>query len=156
MEFFFMHDENTVPMLEDIDFTQKSIIDAIKEVKNNAAPGTDHTFERMCKRAQRTPIYTMETLNEYWSHNTTVEIRSYMSNTKTRFPKKSPCTNGWNGLGCAKLTPVGVAWYLAQTFPVLWVAKPRVHFPCGQRQSIWKHYTSIYFWKPYTSISLVG
>ena len=41
-EFFSMNEENAGPLLGDIDFTQKSIIDAIKEVKNNAAPGTDH------------------------------------------------------------------------------------------------------------------
>ena len=40
-EFFSMNEENAGPVLGDIDFTQKSIIDAIKEAKNNAAPGTD-------------------------------------------------------------------------------------------------------------------
>ena len=60
MEFFSMHDENTGPMLEDIDFTQKSIIDAIKEVKNNAAPGTDRfpaLLLKECAEELREPLY---------------------------------------------------------------------------------------------------
>ena len=66
-EFFSINEESADPILDDIDFTRKSIIDAIKEVKNNATPGTDrfpvtYTFERMCRRAQRAPIYTMATL----------------------------------------------------------------------------------------------
>ena len=36
-----MNEESTGPILGDIDFRQKSIIDAMKEVKNIAAPGTD-------------------------------------------------------------------------------------------------------------------
>ena len=41
IEFFSTNEESTGLILGVIDFTQKSIIDAIKEVKNNAAPGTD-------------------------------------------------------------------------------------------------------------------
>ena len=40
-EFFSINEESADPILDDIDFKRKSIIDAIKEVKNNAAPGTD-------------------------------------------------------------------------------------------------------------------
>ena len=40
-EFFSMSEESVGPILGDIDFTPKSIMDAIKEIKNNAAPGID-------------------------------------------------------------------------------------------------------------------
>merc|ERR1712082_386029 len=65
MEFFYMHDENTGPMLEDIDFIQKSIIDAIKEVKNNAAPGTDRFPAKLlkeCAEELSKPLYIL------WRH----------------------------------------------------------------------------------------
>ena len=40
-EFFTIDEKDACPKLCDIDFTQKSIIDAIGDVKNNTAPGID-------------------------------------------------------------------------------------------------------------------
>merc|ERR1712121_225765 len=40
-EFFSINKDSAEPILDDIDFTRKFIIDAINEVKNNAALGTD-------------------------------------------------------------------------------------------------------------------
>ena len=65
-EFFSMNDENAGPVLGDIDFTQKSIIDAIKEVKNNAAPGTDRfpvILMKECAEELSEPLYIL------WRHS---------------------------------------------------------------------------------------
>ena len=61
-EFFSMNEESTGPILGDIDFTQKSIIDAIKEVKNNAAPGTDcfpAILLKKCTEELSEPLYIL-------------------------------------------------------------------------------------------------
>merc|ERR1711942_456176 len=66
MEFFSMQNENTGPLLVDIDFTQKSIIDAIKEVKNNAALGTDRFLAillKECAEELSEPLYIL------WRHS---------------------------------------------------------------------------------------
>ena len=65
-EFFSMNDENAGPVLGDIDFTQKSIIDAIKEVKNNAAPSTDRfpaILMKECAEELSEPLYIL------WRHS---------------------------------------------------------------------------------------
>ena len=61
-EFFSTDEENTGPKLCDIDFTQKSIIDAIGEVKNNAAPGTDRfpaVLLKKCAEELSEPLYIL-------------------------------------------------------------------------------------------------
>ena len=66
MEFFSMQNENTGPLLANIDFTQKSIIDAIKEVKNNASPGTDRfpaILLKECAEELSEPLYIL------WRHS---------------------------------------------------------------------------------------
>ena len=65
-EFFSTNDENAGPKLCDINFTQKSIIDAIGEVKNNAAPGTDRfpaTLLKKCADELSEPLYIL------WRHS---------------------------------------------------------------------------------------
>ena len=65
-EFFSTDEENTGPKLCDIDFTQKSIIDAIGEVKNNAAPGTDRfpaILLKECADELSEPLYIL------WRHS---------------------------------------------------------------------------------------
>ena len=65
-EFFSMNDENAGSVLGDIDFTQKSIIDAIKDVKNNAAPGTDRfpaILLKECAEELSEPLYVL------WRHS---------------------------------------------------------------------------------------
>merc|ERR1711909_145286 len=65
-EFFTMNEESAEPMLDDIDFTQKSIIDAIKDVKNNAAPGTDRfpvVLLKECAEELSEPLYIL------WKHS---------------------------------------------------------------------------------------
>ena len=65
-EFFSTDDKNTGPKLCDINFTQKSIIGAIGEVKNNAAPGTDHfpaTLLKKCADELSEPLYIL------WRHS---------------------------------------------------------------------------------------
>merc|ERR1712055_1151759 len=59
-------EESAEPMLDDIDFTQKSIIDAIKDVKNNAAPGTDRfpvVLLKECAEELSEPLYIL------WKHS---------------------------------------------------------------------------------------
>ena len=61
-EFFSIDDENTGPKLCDTDFTQKSIIDAIGDVKNNAAPGTDRfpaVLLKKCAEELSEPLYIL-------------------------------------------------------------------------------------------------
>ena len=41
-EFFSTEESKNSPQLEDIYFTKEMIVDAIKDIKNNSAPGTDH------------------------------------------------------------------------------------------------------------------
>ena len=64
-EFFSIDEENTGPKLCDFDFTQKPIIDAIGEVKNNAAPGTDRFPAILLKSADELsePLYIL------WRHS---------------------------------------------------------------------------------------
>merc|ERR1712033_124478 len=65
-EFFSMNDVKTDPILDDVDFTRKSIIDAIKEVKNNAAPGTDRfpvVLLKECAEELSEPLYIL------WRHS---------------------------------------------------------------------------------------
>merc|ERR1712002_68126 len=65
-EFFSTNDENAGPNLCDINFTQKSIIDAIGDVKNNAAPGTDRfpaTLLKKCADEPSEPLYIL------WRHS---------------------------------------------------------------------------------------
>jgi len=65
-EFFSMNEESVGPILGDIDFTQKSFIDAIKEVKNNAAPGTDRfpaILLKECAEELSEPLYIL------WRHS---------------------------------------------------------------------------------------
>merc|ERR1711874_585439 len=60
------NEENVGPLLGDIDFTQKSIIDAIKEVKNNAAPGPDRfpvVLMKECAEELSEPLYIL------WRHS---------------------------------------------------------------------------------------
>ena len=66
MEFFSINEESAEPKLDDIDFTRKSIIDAIKEVKNNAAPGTDRfpvILLKECAEELSEPLYIL------WKHS---------------------------------------------------------------------------------------
>ena len=93
MEFFSMQNENTGPLLVDIDFTQKSIIDAIKEVKNNAAPGTDHFPAKLlkeCAEELSEPLYIL------WRHSLNngdiapLLKTSDMSNSENGFPRNHP------------------------------------------------------------------
>ena len=61
-----MNEECTGPILGDIDFTPKSIMDAIKEVKNNAAQGTDHfpaILLKECAEELSEPLYIL------WRHS---------------------------------------------------------------------------------------
>ena len=61
-QFFCTNEENTGPKLCDIDFMQKSIIEAIEEVKNNAAPSTDHFPAILLKSVQMStvsPVYIL-------------------------------------------------------------------------------------------------
>merc|ERR1712121_22877 len=65
-EFFSTDAENTGPKLCDIDFTRKSIIDGIGEVKNNEAPGTDHFLAillKECANELSEPLYIL------WRHS---------------------------------------------------------------------------------------
>ena len=60
IEFFSINEESAEPILDDIDFTRKSITDAIKEVKNNAAPGTDRfpvILLKECAEELSEPLY---------------------------------------------------------------------------------------------------
>merc|ERR1712121_483943 len=66
MGFFSMNNVKAESVLGDIDFTQKSIIDAIKEVKNNAAPGADRfpaTLLKNCADELSEPLYIL------WRHS---------------------------------------------------------------------------------------
>ena len=57
-----MNDVKAGSVLGDIDFTQKSIIDAIKEIKNNAAPGTDRfpvVLMKECAEELSEPLYIL-------------------------------------------------------------------------------------------------
>ena len=66
-EFFSISEESVGPILGDIDFTQKSIMDAIKEVKNNAAPGTDRfpaILLKECAEELSEPLYILWRLSE--------------------------------------------------------------------------------------------
>merc|ERR1712033_145463 len=65
-EFFSMNDVKAKSVLGDIDFTQKSIIDAIKVIKNNAAPGTDRfpvVLMKECADELSEPLYIL------WRHS---------------------------------------------------------------------------------------
>merc|ERR1711913_267867 len=62
IEFFSINEESAEPILDDINFTRKSIIDAIKEVKNNAAPGTDRfpvILLKECAEELSEPLYIL-------------------------------------------------------------------------------------------------
>merc|ERR1712121_55218 len=66
MGFFSMNDVKAKSVLGDIDFTQKSIIDAIKVIKNNAAPGTDRfpvVLMKECADELSEPLYIL------WRHS---------------------------------------------------------------------------------------
>ena len=61
-EFVFTDEKNTGPELCEIDFTQKSIIDAIGKGKNIAAPGTDCfpvTLLKKCADELSEPLYIL-------------------------------------------------------------------------------------------------
>merc|ERR1711888_442968 len=65
-EFFSIGKGSTDPILDDVDFTRKSIIDAINEVKNNAAPGTDRfpvVLLEECAEELSKPLYVL------WRHS---------------------------------------------------------------------------------------
>ena len=65
-EFFSVGEDSTDPILDDVDFTRKSIIDAIKEVKNNAAPGTDRfpvVLLKECAEELSEPLHIL------WRHS---------------------------------------------------------------------------------------
>merc|ERR1712030_50698 len=64
-DFFLTDEETTGPKLCDVDFTKKSIINAIKDIKNNSAPGTDRfpaTLLKECAEELSEPLYIL------WRH----------------------------------------------------------------------------------------
>merc|ERR1712121_167586 len=66
MGFFSMNNVKAESVLGDIDFTQKSIIDAIREIKNNAAPGIDRfpvVLMKECAKELSKPLYIL------WRHS---------------------------------------------------------------------------------------
>ena len=67
-EFFSTNEENTGPKIYDIDFTQKSIIDAIGEVKNNATLGTDR-FSAILLKECADELSETEPLYILWRHS---------------------------------------------------------------------------------------
>ena len=61
-EFFFTDEEITGPKLGDVDFTKESITNAIKDVKNNSAPGTDRfpaVLFKECVEELSEPLYIL-------------------------------------------------------------------------------------------------
>ena len=65
-DFFLTDEETTGPKLCDVDFTKKSIINAIKDIKNNSAPGTDRfpaTLLKECAEELSEPLYIL------WRHS---------------------------------------------------------------------------------------
>ena len=65
-EFFSIDEGNTNTSLSDIHFTQKSFVDAIKAIKKNAAPGTDHfpaVLLKECAEELSEPLYKL------WRHS---------------------------------------------------------------------------------------
>ena len=65
-EFFSTNEENVGPKLDDLVFTQESIIEAIGDVKNNAAPGTDRfpaILLKECVNELSEPLYIL------WRHS---------------------------------------------------------------------------------------
>ena len=65
-DFYFTDEETTGPKLSDIDFTEKSIINAIKDIKNNSAPGTDRfpaILLKECAEELSEPLYIL------WRHS---------------------------------------------------------------------------------------
>ena len=64
--FFSTEDDGVLPQLNDIDFTQESFVNVIKEIKKNATPGTDHfpaIIIKECAEELSTPLYIL------WRHS---------------------------------------------------------------------------------------
>ena len=61
-EFFSMDDKITGPKLNDVVFTKESIVNAIRDVKNNSAPGTDRfpaVLLKECAEELSEPLYIL-------------------------------------------------------------------------------------------------